>query len=65
MDDCKQNLHEISILEELKSVDFSGFVKLIDKGQYLGGHNRVKYFVVLEKLGLSLRNFYEEIRLSL
>ena len=45
-----------------------GVPKIIDKGKHKsqvphrhGTRQRIQDFVVMQKLGLSLRNFYEEI----
>lgn len=64
-------MHEISILQELRDKKIERVAKIVDQGKTSGGSpiidstSEVHEFVVLQKLGLSLRDFYEEISLSL
>lgn len=62
-------MNEIKFLDEIKKKKLDGFSNMVDYGNVdsikvsLNGY--YKYFVVMEKLGLSLRDFYEEICLNL
>lgn len=65
MDDCEPNKHEIQLLEKLsKCAELTTIAKIIDKGS-IKRSQETRMFVVIERLGPSIRDFMENIKMKL